>query len=255
MLTSVPMQLEPMRPRPNLAADAAAALTRSIRDGSLAPGDRLPSETELARQLGVSRPVVREAIAYLKADGIVASRRGLGLFVNRQDTLRLHRAEIDASEQSILEFLEFRLGLETEASRLAALRRTPADIQRMEAALDALREADEAGANSAAHDLSFHLAVADAAHSPLYRKVLEFVSGPLLTSIEAMRAKDRGARVHVEIRRRDHDRILDRIRAGDPTGAGLAMRDHIQESYRRYAAQASGTDAAARPHPAVVERP
>jgi GntR family transcriptional regulator, transcriptional repressor for pyruvate dehydrogenase complex len=102
MLTSVPMQLEPMRPRPNLAADAAAALTRSIRDGSLAPGDRLPSETELARRLGVSRPVVREAIAYLKADGIVASRRGLGLFVNRQDTLRLHRAEIDASEQSIL---------------------------------------------------------------------------------------------------------------------------------------------------------
>lgn len=249
------MHLDAMQPRPNLALDAADALARSIRDGSLAPGDRLPSEHEIARRLGVSRPVVREAIAYLKADGIVESRRGLGLFVNTQDTLRLRVAEIAASEQSLLEFLEFRLGLEVEAAQLAALRHAPDDIARMEAALAGLAEADEAGRDSAEQDLAFHLAIADAAHNPLFAKVLAFVSAPLLNSIRTMRAKDRGARVHVEIRRSDHRRILESIRAGDPAGAEAAMRDHIGESYRRYAGGMSRPGVALRPHPALRHRP
>lgn len=245
------MQLDTMEPRPNLAADAAASLARSIRAGALAPGDRLPSESEIARKLGVSRPVVREAIATLRADGLVQSRRGLGLFVGRQETLKLTLAEIDANERSILDFLEFRVGLEAEAARLAAVRRGPEDLERMRAALDALRAADEAGTDSAEQDLAFHRAVAEAAHSPLYGRVLAFVSGPLLNSIRGMRARDRGARVHVEIRRRDHDRVLAAIEAADADAAGAAMRDHIEKSYRRYAEQVDGGDAASRPHPAL----
>jgi GntR family transcriptional repressor for pyruvate dehydrogenase complex len=229
--------LETMLPRPSLASHAAGMLARSIEDGSLRPGARLPSETELARQLGVSRPVVREAIAYLKADGIVESRQGRGLFVNRQETLRLRLDEIDASEKTILEFLELRRGLEVEAAQLAALRHNPGDLVQMEAAIAALNAADEAGLESAQHDLAFHLAIADAARNPLFRRVLRFVSGPLLTSIQNMRAKDRGAKQRVETRRVDHDRIFDRIKARDAAGAGEAMRRHIDEAYGRYAAQ------------------
>jgi GntR family transcriptional regulator, transcriptional repressor for pyruvate dehydrogenase complex len=254
-MMSSAMRLDAMLPRPNLALDAADALARSIRDGSLAPGDRLPSENEIARKLGISRPVVREAITYLKADGIVESRRGLGLFVNRQDTLRLRLSDIEASEQSLLEFLEFRLGLEVEAAQLAALRHSPEDIERMEAALAGLAEADEAGHDSSEQDLAFHHAIAEAAHNPLFAKVLAFVSAPLLTSIRTMRAKDRGERVHVEIRRNDHQRIFERIRAGDPAGAETAMRDHIGESYRRYAGSMSQPGRASRPHPALGRRP
>jgi GntR family transcriptional repressor for pyruvate dehydrogenase complex len=230
------MLLESMLPRPNLAVDAASLLARSIIDGSLAPGSRLPSETELARQLGVSRPVVREAIAYLKADGIVESRRGLGLFVNRRETLRLRLGEIDASEKTILEFLEFRRGLEVEAAQLAALRHEPEHLTRMKAALANLNASDEAGHESAEHDLAFHLAIADAAQNPVFRRVLEFVSGPLLRSIQTMRARDRGEQRQIETRRADHDRILDRIAARDAAGAGSAMRRHIDEAYGRYAA-------------------
>lgn len=230
--------LEPLVPRPNLAAHAASILARSIEDGSLKHGTRLPGEIELARQLGVSRPVVREAIAYLKAEGIVESRHGRGLFVNRQETLKLRLGEIDASEKAILEFLELRRGLEVEAAQLAALRRTAQDLKRMEAAIAALNAADEAGEESAQHDLTFHLAIADAARNPQFRRVLQFVSKPLLASIQEMRAKDRGAAKRIDKRRADHDRILDRIRARDAGGAGEAMRRHIDEAYDRYAAKA-----------------
>lgn len=231
------MLLSSLGSRPNLASDVAAAMAGSIRQGQLQPGARLPSETALARQLGVSRPVVREAIAYLKADGIVESRRGLGLFVNQQDSLRLRRAEIAASEQSILVFLELRLGLEVEAAQLASLRHTPEDLARIEAAAAAMNQADDRGEDSASHDLAFHIAIATAAQNRLFLSVLEFVSSPLLSSIKSMRDKDRGDATNIQIRRADHAAVLDRIRHKDPDGAGEAMRKHIGESYRRYAAK------------------
>jgi GntR family transcriptional repressor for pyruvate dehydrogenase complex len=230
------MLLESMLPRPNLAVDAASQLARSISDGSLAPGARLPSEIELARRLGVSRPVIREAIAYLKADGIVETRRGLGLFVRSPETLRLRVDEIEASEKTIREFLEFRRGLEVEAVQLAALRHGPEHLARMEEALASLNASDETGRESAQHDLAFHLAIADAAQNPLFRRVLQFVSAPLLTSIRNMRARERGAQGRIDARRADHARILDRIRARDAAGAGEAMRRHIDEAYGFYAA-------------------
>jgi GntR family transcriptional repressor for pyruvate dehydrogenase complex len=227
--------LESLVPRPNLAAHAAGILTRSIEDGSLRPGARLPGEIELARQLGISRPVVREAIAYLKADGLVESRHGRGLFVIRQETLRLRLGEIDASDKTILEFLELRRGLEVEAAQLAALRHTDLDLDRMEEAITALNAADEAGEESSEHDLAFHLAIADATRNPLFRRVLQFVAKPLLASIQEMRVKDRGAAKRIEKRRAHHDRILKRIKARDAAGAGEAMRRHIDEACDHYA--------------------
>lgn len=220
-----------MTPRPNLASDAARILERSIRDGSLAPGDRLPSETEIARRLGVSRPVVREAIAYLRADGVVESRRGLGLFVSNQDTLHLRTAEMEASPRAIMEFLEFRLGIEIETARLAAKRRTRDDLTHIEAALEEMRRLDGEAKNSAESDLMFHAAIAQAAHNDLYRRIFQFLSKPLLNSIRGMRAREGTSRAPVDLRLRDHALILEGIRASDPECASNAMREHLGQTY------------------------
>jgi GntR family transcriptional regulator, transcriptional repressor for pyruvate dehydrogenase complex len=228
------MFLESLSPRPNLASDAARILERSIRDGSLAPGDRLPSETEIAKRLGVSRPVVREAIAYLRADGVVESRRGLGLFVSSQDTLHLRTAEMEASPQAIMEFLEFRLGIEIETARLAAKRRTPQELLHIEAAFEEMRRLDAETKNSAEADLMFHAAIAQAAHNDLYRRIFQFLSKPLLNSIRSMRAREGTSRAPVDLRLRDHALILEGIRTRNPENASKAMRQHLGQTYVRY---------------------
>jgi GntR family transcriptional repressor for pyruvate dehydrogenase complex len=227
------MNLEPMLPRASLVTDAVTRLETYVRDG-MQPGDRLPAESEIARQLGVSRPVVREALAFLRADGLVETRRGQGLFVSDQVVLRLRADEYAGTVESIVELLEFRRGLEGETVRMAAQRRSDQDIADLQNALDSIHEAEAAGRAGVEEDLAFHLTIARISKNALHFKVMQFLSATLRTAIGQMRADDEARAGYVDIRRERHTEIFTLIAAGDADAAHRAMTDHMSESIERY---------------------
>lgn len=157
---------------PRISDAVAASLEKRILEGSLKPGDRLPPERELAAELGVSRPSLREAIQKLASKGMLQSRQGGGTYV----TDRLEASFSDpwqammGSHPNLREdLLEFRRMLEGQAAEWAAERATEADLQRLERAFAEMNEAfarDDLERRSTT-DIAFHQAVGEAAHNAL----------------------------------------------------------------------------------------
>jgi GntR family transcriptional repressor for pyruvate dehydrogenase complex len=202
----------------------AGQLRGLIEAGSLQAGEQLPSERELAEQLGVSRSTVREAVQFLGALGLVEIRHGSGTFVRSDGDLpsewlqwtRRHRVEVH-------ELLEVRRGLEAVAAELAAERSH--DLEAMEAALADMEAAvdgrDVPGLVEA--DLSFHTALAAASGNTALRHLTESLGRELL--------RERGAIWNEpgrpERSLREHRRIYEAVRAGDALGARTALVDHL----------------------------
>ena len=113
-------------PSAGLSADIGAALEQRIRSGAYAPGARLPTEMALAAEFGVSRAVVREAVARLKADGLVASRQGSGMSVAaRPDSGSFKLAPGTPAGEALSHIFELRALVETGAAELAAVAPPP----------------------------------------------------------------------------------------------------------------------------------
>lgn len=157
---------------PRISDAVASTLERRILEGSLKSGDRLPPERELAIELGVSRPSLREAIQKLASKGMVTSRQGGGTYVTDalESTFFDPWQEMMGSYPNLREdMLEFRRMLEGQAAEWAAERATDADLQRLNQsflALQASFESDDTARRSDA-DIAFHQAVGDASHNVL----------------------------------------------------------------------------------------
>src|SRR3990170_4806447 len=118
--------LKPIEAPRGLTAELVQRLTADITSGKLPPGSRLPTEQELIAATGVSRTVVREAVAALRAEGLVVTRQGVGAFVPA-NARRSFRVDFDqlSSLREVLDVMELRTGIETEAAGLAAERASP----------------------------------------------------------------------------------------------------------------------------------
>jgi DNA-binding FadR family transcriptional regulator len=148
-----------------------AQLRDQLLGGAWEVGERLPAETELAAQMEVGRSTVREAVRVLVHEGMLETRQGAGTFVrsaSEPDVLgdQLRRAEL-------LHVYEVRAALELQAGRLAAERRTAADLRRLESAWKARQRALDAGRDDkfVEADVRFHKAVIDATHNPLLARM------------------------------------------------------------------------------------
>jgi DNA-binding FadR family transcriptional regulator len=213
-------------------------LSAQIRSGRLEPGSRLPTEQELALATGVSRTVVREATAALRADGLVVTRQGSGAFVAADVQLRPFRIDPDnlKTVPEVLHILELRMSLEIEASGLAAERRTNKDLSQIKEALQTIDAEIEKGANAVDADFRFHLAIFRAVHNRYFPQFLEFL-GNFIIPRQIVNVGNDGAAERAQYLCRvqtEHVAIFEAIRAQNGADARTAARRHLENSILRY---------------------
>lgn len=154
---------------------AVDRLKHSIHLGLLLPEERMASERRLAEYIGISRVTLREALSVLEAEGYVTIRRGAagGAFVAREEALRrMAQNQFAARAAEALRVLEYRDQAEPAAARLAAIRRTPADLKQIDTAVSDLRSAESAGEIRRC-EAAFHLSVAQASGNRFFAASIE----------------------------------------------------------------------------------
>ena len=218
-----------------LAQRVVSGLKARILDGSLAPGAKLPSETELIEEHGVSRTVVREAVTRLRAEGLVETFQGRGSFVLAipEPTSFTVEASAIRSHHDVLAMIDFRLGVESEAAFLAAARRSTEATEQVRAALEAFSVAEPDEAVEA--DFTFHRSIAAATGNRFYLDLVDSL-GPMMIMLPRTRLPEEFSltdATHVERVRREHDNVAAAVLAGDPETARAAMRVHLGNTRRR----------------------
>ncbi|RCW78393.1 FadR/GntR family transcriptional regulator [Phyllobacterium bourgognense] len=227
-----------------LAWKVADELRRQIEGGDYAPGDKLPIEPVLVEKFGFSRTVIREAIAALRADGLLESRHGVGVFVlgpkQTSETLALFTDATDKISD-IIEELELRIGIEVEAAGLAALRSSPAQEAEIQAQLDIFAQLVAKGESTDDADFQFHMAIATATNNVRFKTFLEHIGRRIIPRVKFRKAM--GGIDPLPNRDRillaEHTEVVDAILARDPDQARDAMRRHLLGGIKRYRGLAS----------------
>lgn len=214
-----------------LASRVTRQIEHLIIEGHLQLDDRLPPERELARQFGVSRTVVREAVRALVAKGLLEVHPGSGTMVRSPTAetiaqsmtlfLRAGKPELDYEK-----VLEVRRVLEVEIAGLAAERRTAKDLEEMEEILHEASEIQDDRDRFAKSDVDFHAALARATHNELFSLLLDSVVD-IMIKVRQMGFDVPGMPVRAL---KHHRAILEQVKAGDPQRARQAMREHLIES-------------------------
>jgi GntR family transcriptional regulator, transcriptional repressor for pyruvate dehydrogenase complex len=217
-----------------LAYELVEELKRRILSGEIAPGEKLPAENSLVEEFGVSRTVVREAVSRLQAAGLVETFQGRGSFVlevpERSSGLREVR-----SHQDVLELMDFRIGVESEAAGLAAVRRTEHQLLGIERALADFRRIGDDPSRSVEADFAFHLKVAAAAGNRFYSELIGSL-GPMMIMLPrtqldpAYEMSDPG---HVTRVVHEHENMYAAIARSDPESARAAARVHLANTRHR----------------------
>jgi DNA-binding FadR family transcriptional regulator len=220
-----------------------------IACGALAPGERLPGERQLADRMGVSRVSVRAALERLKAQGFLAAVQGGGTRVVSSAAAMdgaltaLVRRKLD----NLHDLAEIRVALESWAARRAAERATAGQLDEIRTRLEAMaaagsRRTADGGTrpDKAQEDMAFHLAIGQAAGSPVYTHILSVIRDILAQMLEFHRyelflaeADDRCVLEH-------HRAIYEAIAARNPADAEAAMRRHLEWVLEHYESAAAG---------------
>lgn len=237
--------IKPLNKRKSLTAELIEQLRSQILSGKLAPGDRLPTEQALVTSADVSRTVVREAVAALKADGLVITRQGVGAFVAEnagQDSFRIRPGEL-ATLEEIINVLELRMAVEIEMAGAAAERRKQSDIDAMHAALKAIDDCIASGVDASAADFELHNAIAAAANNPQFVRFLSFLGSHLIPPHDLLMKydldqagtseSDRQASLLQETQQ-EHKDLVKAIEASDAQAAREASRRHLANSIKRH---------------------
>lgn len=221
-----------------LAVSLVDSLRRRIVDGTIPSGEKLPSESALIGEFGVSRTVVREAVSRLQAEGLVYTRRGSGSFALTPPSADDESAGGMRRPRTIEErraLLAFRAGIESEAAALAAAHATPGMIAALDNALAAFDAAGNHAATAVSCDFAFHRSVAEASGNFYFVDALLSL-GPAMIAMPPQRlepADDGGQSERLQRVAVEHVAVRNAIAAGDPLTAAAAMRLHLANSRSR----------------------
>ena len=232
------VKIRPLAAAHKLSRGLFDQLAEQIKSGKLAPGARLPTEQELTRAARVSRTVVREAVAALRAEGLVITRQGVGAFVSAAPQHAPFRIEPERMQTlgDILNVMELRLGVEIESAGIAAQRATKAQVKAIGASLEAIERAALAGKSAVDEDLGFHRAIAEATANPEFSRFLQFIGRHLIPrrTVSGLPERMGGQQAYLALIQEEHRRIFEAIRDRKPDAAREAMRRHLTRSLERY---------------------
>lgn len=219
------MPIKPVitRSRADVAADN---LKHYILDANLQPGERLPSERELATHLGISRPILREALRHLATLGVVESRTGSGTYLTSTISPDDQHVimQIENERTALLQYLELRRALESEVVAILATRASADDIKELELLVDALEKEHFETGSAAETDKAFHLALYRLSGNPLFMQILK----PIWSMLERLWHQPLGKQhvgsqtVHL------HREIVLCIKQRDPAGASNLVREMLR---------------------------
>lgn len=217
----------PAAPKGTVTRRAIERIKAMIGEGLLEPGRRLPTERDLAAELGISRSSVREAIRALTVMGVLEARHGSGIYVTQLragDLLETFGVMADLSRgPRLVELLEVRRVLESTAAALAAARITPEQLQAVEGHLAAMNATDDPE-EILAHDLAFHREIAAAAGNETMAAILEGLSSRTFRARVRRGRREEGAFART---RREHAAIHRALAARDPEAARAAAAAHV----------------------------
>jgi GntR family transcriptional regulator, transcriptional repressor for pyruvate dehydrogenase complex len=221
--------LKPIKPK-RMSDQVFDQLKDLIFRGHLKPGERLMTERELAQNLGVSRPTVREAINKLVAMHLLEHRQGQGTFVNPPNAgadKNPLAAVINGQDASLMDLLEVRLGLECNAVALAARRATEEDVREIEESVQAMAVAVGEGNLGSDADITFHMAIAYATKNIVQIHIMKSLYDLLFYGIHENLQHLYTEPMNLDKVLAQHADILNAIRQRDPDEAFGAMKRHI----------------------------
>lgn len=225
---------------PTLVEEVSGRIMADIQGGVLVPGARLPTEREMMAGLGVSRTVVREAVAQLRANGVVTTRQGLGAFVAENALVQpLHIPQDELRVIGDLIYLtELRLAIELESAALAVHRGSDEQIRQIGEALDLIDAAVAKGELGAAEDFAFHKQIALATDNPHFPRMMDFL-GQYIIPRKAVNSLDRLNQDYLAFIQTEHRAIYEAIQRRDAEAAQKAVRVHLGGSVDRLSKIAS----------------
>lgn len=225
------ISFQPIRPK-KISEEIVEQIKALIAKGELKPGDRLPSERELADMLGVSRPSVRESIMVLEAMGFLEARQGGGTYVRALTEASIFNPLaklVENKEPELLRALaEVRMGLESWSAYLAARRATEQDLAEMRRLYAIMEKQAASGGWSPEVDAQFHYAITSASHNSLQMHVLDSIHSLFHATIQVALMEFYQQEGHIQLLLTHHREIMEAIATHDPELARQKMMVHLE---------------------------
>ncbi len=219
----------------NHSAGVYERLRDRILDDTYPVGGKLPSEPSLCQLFGVSRPVIREVLARLRAEGLIVSRQGAGTFVQKKSENEAVQGFAPVTNlKDIQDCFDFRVGLESEAAFHAARNRTDEDLENLQRVWSALEYAMAGEESANDEDFEFHVAIAQASGIHFFTSVITSMRQHIMVGINLAEEfssvrQDR----RTQLVRAEHLAVYEAIQEQDADAASVVMRRHIENTRKR----------------------